>query len=198
MHDLPDTRTSLLARLHDRADQQAWDEFARVYEPAVFRLARLRGLQDADARDLTQEVLTAVAGAIHRWEAQGQPGGFRAWLYTIARNLTVNALTRGGRHRGSGDSAVLRMLSDVPSTDEDTTAFALEYRRQAFSEAAAEVRREVQPSTWQAFWLSAIEGVEIAEVARRLSVTVGVVYASRSRVLARLRQQVEALEGKEA
>lgn len=197
MHDLPETRTSLLARLRDRADQQAWDEFATVYEPAVFRLARKRGLQDADARDLTQEVLAAVARSIDRWESQGQPGGFRAWLYTIARNLTVNALTRGGRHRGSGDSAVWRMLSDVPSDDDETTAFALEYRREAFSQAAAEVRGDVQPSTWQAFWLSAIEGVEIAEVARRLKVSVGVVYASRSRVLARLRQRVEALEGRE-
>jgi len=197
MHDLPETRTSLLARLRDRADQQAWDEFATVYEPAVFRLARKRGLQDADARDLTQEVLAAVARSIDRWESQGQPGGFRAWLYTIARNLTVNALTRGGRHRGSGDSAVWRMLSDVPSDDEETTAFALAYRREAFSQAAAEVRGDVQPSTWQAFWLSAIEGVEIAEVARRLNVSVGVVYASRSRVLARLRQRVEALEGRE-
>jgi RNA polymerase sigma-70 factor (ECF subfamily) len=197
MYDLPDTRATLLARLHDRADQQAWDEFSRVYEPAVFRLARQRGLQEADAQDLTQEVLTAVAGAIHRWESDGRPGGFRAWLYTIARNLTVNALTRGARQRGSGDSAVWQMLHDVPDAGADTTGFLWEYRRQAFALAATEVEHEVQPSTWQAFWLSAIDGLTIAEVAARLKVSVGVVYAARSRILARLRQKVEELEGKD-
>ncbi len=196
MYDLPETRISLLARLKDRTDQHAWDEFVRVYEPAVYRLARQRGLQDADALDLTQEVLGAVSGAIHRWKPGDEPGGFRAWLYTIARNLTVNALTRGPRHRGAGDTAVLDLLREAPEQSVDSTLYTLEYRRQAFALAAEAVRDEVQASTWQAFWLSAVEGLEIAEVAVKLTVSVGVVYAARSRVLAKLRQKVEQLEGK--
>lgn len=196
MHDLPETRISLLTRLKDGSDQHAWAEFVRVYEPAVYRLARQRGLQDADALDLTQEVLGAVSRAIHRWKPGDEPGGFRAWLYTIARNLTVNALTRGPRHRGAGDTAILDQLSEAPEQRADSTRFTLEYRRQAFALAAEAVRDEFQASTWQAFWLSAVENVAIVEVAATLGVSVGVVYAARSRVLAKLRQKVEQLEGK--
>ncbi|MDZ4779007.1 MAG: sigma-70 family RNA polymerase sigma factor [Planctomycetia bacterium] len=195
MHDLPDTRLSLLARLQDRGDRLAWDEFVRVYEPAMYRLARQRGLQDADARDLTQDVLGAVSGAIHRWTPGETPGGFRAWLYTIARNLTVNALTRGGRHRGAGDTAVFDILQATPDDRAEATQFSIEYRRQAFAQAAEAVRDEVRTSTWQAFWMTAVEGMEIAAVAAKLNVSVGVVYAARSRVLARLREKVEQLEG---
>ncbi len=195
MHDLPETRATLLARLRDRTDRAAWEEFAQVYEPSVYRLARRKGLQDADAKDLTQDVLTAVAGAIERWEPNRQPGGFRAWLYTIARNMAVNALSRGARHRGAADSAVWRRLNEI-CDDAEATAYSIEYRRSAFALAATEVQDEVQPATWQAFWLTAIEGEEIADVAARLHVSIGVVYAARSRVLARLRQKVEALEGK--
>lgn len=196
MYDLPETRHSLLARLQDRGDRLAWEEFVLVYEPAVYRLARRRGLQDADARDLTQDVLGAVAGAIHRWAPGDTPGGFRAWLYTIARNLTVNALARGGRHRGAGDTATFELLNAAPERREETSLFTIEYRREAFARAAEAVRDEVQPATWLAFWLTAVEGVDIEAAAARLHVSIGVVYAARSRVLARLRAKVEQWEGK--
>ena len=57
----PETRASLIVRLPDPADTRAWDEFAAVYAPLVYRLARRHGLQPADADDLVQEVFSAVA-----------------------------------------------------------------------------------------------------------------------------------------
>src|SRR5262249_54659976 len=94
MNDLPETRHSLLVRLCDRSDREAWDEFAAIYEPAVYRLARGKGFQHADALDLVQEVLWGVAKAIDRWSPDAERGRFRTWLFRVARNVTVNALVR--------------------------------------------------------------------------------------------------------
>src|SRR5438477_521039 len=91
----PDTRASLIVRLPNAADARAWDEFLAIYGPLVYHLARRRGLQPADADDVVQEVLAAVSRSVEAWIARADRGQFRAWLLTIARNLAINALTRG-------------------------------------------------------------------------------------------------------
>jgi RNA polymerase sigma-70 factor (ECF subfamily) len=103
----PTTRHSLVLRLRDRDDEAAWTEFVAIYEPLVYGLTRRKGLQDADARDLCQEVFRAVAGAIERWDPDPAKGKFRAWLFRIARNLLVNFFADQRRHpRGTGSTSV--------------------------------------------------------------------------------------------
>jgi RNA polymerase sigma-70 factor (ECF subfamily) len=194
MDEPPPTRASLILRLRDPADADAWREFVSLYEPLVYDLARRRGLQDADARDLCQDVLLTVARAIHRWDPEPARGTFRGWLSRIARNLLVNFLTRQRQPRGSGATSVQELLEAQPSADPSATAlFEAEYRRRVFRWAADEIRGEFTPSTWQAFWLTAVTGRIPKEVASELGLTVGAVYIARSRVLARLRQRVEEL-----
>ena len=84
MDDSPATRRSLIVKLRDPADSAAWGEFVAIYEPLIYRLARRKGLQDADARDVCQEVFQAVARAIDRWEPDR--GSFRGWLSRIAQS----------------------------------------------------------------------------------------------------------------
>jgi RNA polymerase sigma-70 factor (ECF subfamily) len=69
MAEIPATRASLLVRLRDPHNRAAWREFVDLYAPLVYGYARKQGLQDADAADLSQEVLGAVAGAIGRLQA---------------------------------------------------------------------------------------------------------------------------------
>src|SRR5436190_8823029 len=191
MPDPPTTRHSLLVRLRAPGDEAAWHEFVGLYEPLVYRLARQKGLQDADAQDLCQEVFRAVAGAIGRWNPDG--GSFRGWLRTITRNLCINLLARQRRHpRGSGDSEVQALLAEQPQPDPEASAiFDAEYGRRLFEWAADDVRGEFTLKTWEAFRRTAVEGKKPADAAAELGMTVGAVYIARSRVLARLRQRVE-------
>jgi RNA polymerase sigma-70 factor (ECF subfamily) len=191
----PTTRFSLVLRLRNPHDEVAWAEFVQIYEPLIYRLARNKGLQDADARDLCQEVFRAVAGAIERWDPDPAKGKFRAWLFRIARNLLINFLGSQRRLvRGSGSTSVQMLLNAEPARDTQAEAeFQTEFQRRAFRWAAEQVRMEFADSTWQAFWRTGVENRPIAEVAKELGISVGAVYIARSRVLARLRERVEQL-----
>jgi RNA polymerase sigma-70 factor (ECF subfamily) len=164
-----------------------------IYTPLVHRLARARGLQEADAADLVQEVFRAVAGAIDRWDPDPSKGTFRAWLFRIARNLILNALAAQRRHpRGSGDTDVRLLLEAQPEPNpEDSALFEAEYRRRLFQWAAARCRGEFRASTWQAFWRTSVEGEPPGDAARALGMTVGAVYVARSRVMARLKRAID-------
>jgi RNA polymerase sigma factor (sigma-70 family) len=196
MEEIPKTRPSLLVRIRDPQDEPAWAEFVEIYEPLVYRLARRRGFQHADAVELTQEVLLAVASAIDRWEPDPARGKFRTWLFRIARNLMINWLAREQRHpRASGDSRVRDLLDQQPApAGEDSALFEEEYKRQAFRWAAEQIRGRFHETTWKAFWRTSVEGEPIKQVAGTLGITAGAVYIARSRVMARLRQTIEGLD----
>ncbi len=196
MERTPTTRISLLVRLRNPQDSRAWFEFTEVYAPLIYRLARRKGLQDADASDLTQEVLRAVARAVERDAYDPARGSFRGWLFRIARNLTVNHLLAQARQvRGSGDTGVRDLLEALPAPEDDPAAFSAEYRRQLLWWAAEQVRGEFSELTWRAFWLAGVEGLSAQEVAETLDTTAGTVYHCKSRVMARLRKKIEEVEG---
>src|SRR5437870_8680075 len=107
MSDSPITRASLLVRLRDAQDEWAWSQFVEIYAPLVYGYARKHGLQDADAADLTQDILRTVAGAVGRLEYDPQRGSFRGWLFTVVRNRLRDFLASQRRHcQGSGDPGV--------------------------------------------------------------------------------------------
>src|ERR1700758_5358810 len=105
MEQSPATRASLLIRLRDPHDKEAWGQFVRLYAPVIYGFARKRGLQDADAADLMQDVLRSLATALGRLDYDPVRGTFRGWLFTVTRNKVFNFLDkRGRREQATGDS----------------------------------------------------------------------------------------------
>lgn len=196
MTPTPTTRTSLLLRLCNSEDHEAWAEFVILYEPVIYRSLRRHGLQDADARDVMQELLLAVNRSIDRWDPTKDCGSFRGWLRRVARNLVINWMKqRGRRVVATGGSDLQSMLDMVPATDEpDTIQFDREFHRALFHRAGARVRGEVHSATWQAFWETTVVGTSSADAAMKLGMTVGAVRVAKCRVLARLQAAVAELE----
>lgn len=187
MSDAPQTSPSLLFRLKEGDDEAAWEEFVAIYRPVIVRLAMLKGLQHCDAEDLAQQVLISVSKNILKWEQDAQRARFRTWLQKVVRNATLNALTRSAGERGVGGTSVLNLLNAQPShSHEDSALFDLEWKREAFRWAADQVREEFQSATWEAFWLTAVEGLSAPEAAERVKKSVGAVYVARSRVMQRI------------
>lgn len=187
----PETRVSLLIRLRNPADQEAWSEFVEIYRPVIWRLARGKGLQEADAQDLVQQVLLNVSRAVAQWQPDSERARFRTWLNRVAENAIWNALCRRRPDRGSGNSEIHAILDLHPDdAAADTALLRLEHRREVFRWAARQVRPEFQAHTWDAFWLTAVEDWDIERVARHLGKNAGAIYAARSRVMRRLQQKI--------
>ena len=192
---LPETRASLILRLQDADDVVAWDEFVDIYAPAIFRAATRRGLQAADADNLIQEVLLAVSQSVTRWLERDDRGSFRAWLLRIARNETVNMLTRRAtRSLGADGEQAQQEVNSLADNGEITSIIEHEYERAVFQWAADKVRQSVAHHTWQAFWLTHVEGHSIEHAAKLLNTRPGNIYFGRSRVMTRIRSLVQQYE----
>jgi RNA polymerase sigma-70 factor (ECF subfamily) len=197
MADSASTRPSLLLRIRDTADRQAWSEFVELYAPLVHAFACKHGLQDADAADLTQEVLRSIAGVVGRFEYDAQRGSFRGWLFTVVRNRLRNFLTARRRHGESiGGKTAREALDELPAREEDIAQlWDREYERRLFDWAAEQVRQDCSHQTWQAFWLTAVDGLGGQEVARLLGITTAAVYLAKRRVMERLKEYLRQVEG---
>jgi RNA polymerase sigma factor (sigma-70 family) len=195
MADSVTTRPSLLARIKNTGDRQAWAEFVDIYAPLIYGFAHKQGLQDADAADLTQEVLGAVARSAARLDYDPARGTFRGWLFRVVRNeLCDFGAARSRRERGTGDTDMKRLLEEQPAPSEaEVAAWESDYERQLFALACEQVRRDFNETTWQAFWLTAIQGKSGKEVAGVLNMTTAAVYLAKRRVIARLRHQIDYL-----
>lgn len=182
----PKTRASLIARICDLGDQVAWAEFVDIYQPVVQRFIQRYSLQDADAAEVSQEVLARVAKSIHTWEGDRQHSSFRGWLYRITRNLTIDFL-----RKSQAECARVTTQTDGLSQFADPEAsvsaeFQAEYEKQLFHWAAEHLKPQFKAVNWQAFWLSTVEGLAIEDVASQLKIECSTVYVARTRIMARL------------
>lgn len=191
----PETHASLLLQLQAGGNHEAWLEFVSTYRPIIYRLARRRGLQDADSQDLAQQVLVSISHAIEHWQKNDESVRFRHWLRRVAKNAICNALTRQPKDRAGGGTSVHNLLEEQAAPDQLLVReLELEHRRELFLRAAAVVKTDVAADTWQVFQLAVVEGLPIEDVAARLNKSVGAAYAARGRVMNRLRQVVNEME----
>ena len=152
-------------------------------------------MQQADAEDVAQLVLVAVAKAVEQREHDPKRAKFRTCLGRVAHNAILNALARGKPDRGSGGSALLTVLSGRESpSGPGSDLLRLEHRREVFRWAVRQVRKEFHQATWDAFWLTAVEGRPVEAVAEDLGKNRGAIYAARSRVMRRIQEVVTEYE----
>jgi RNA polymerase sigma-70 factor, ECF subfamily len=191
MHQWPETNESLICRVKDPTDAASWSVFLAIYRPVVVRMACGQGLQHADAEDLAQQVFLSVSKAIAAWEPDAHQPPFRVWLARITRNAIVNKLTRQKPDAPGGSTSVLNLLHELPERKDETAQQLIEEsRREAMRWAADEIRSEFTEVTWAMFWLTAIEGVSVAEVAQQQNKSPGAVYMARFKVMQRLKEKV--------
>ena len=196
MHE---TRASLLVRIRDPKDVLAWSEFVRLYAPLIHSYGMKHGLQDCDAADLTQETMRRVLRAAPEFVYDASKGSFRGWLFTIARNeIRKFAARDANRSRGTGDTNMRQILEAVPDRDSERCDWDRDYLLNLFHWAAKRVKVEFRDSTWQSFWRTVALGEEIETVARDLGVSSGAIYIARSRVTARIKREIAAVEGEHA
>lgn len=191
------TSQTLLIRMREASDDAAWSEFARLYVPLLRKFALLRGVEAQDADDLVQEVLKTVAQSIRGFEYDPARGTFRDWLFIVMRSKVARHFKKAARRpQGSGGDTVRLMMEEQPAPEEHAD-WDLEYRRRMFAWAAEKVRQVVSEKTWRAFSMTTVENRPVAEAAQALGMTPGAVHVAKSRVIARMREQIASVAGEE-
>lgn len=190
------TSASLLGRLRlDSPGQDDWNDFARRYEPMIRQWCRRWRLQEADAEDVAQEVLARLASRLRSFEYDPAKS-FRSYVKTVAHFAWCDLLESRKRPGagGSGDSVVLDRLNAVEARDDLQARLLEAFDHELLEEATARIRLRVEPRTWDAFHLTAVEGLSGVEAAERTGMAVAAVFKAKSKIQKMLREEVRRLE----
>jgi RNA polymerase sigma-70 factor (ECF subfamily) len=190
------TSPTLLGRLrHQPTDQQAWDSFVARYGPTIFAWCRQQKLPEADAEEVTQNVLILLAEKMRSF-AYDPTRSFRGWLRTLTRHAWSDYLTARQRvGRGSGDSEVLDILARVPAREDLVSQLEGHFDLEVLEEAGARVQLRVDKASWDVYQLTTVQGLSVQEAAQKLGKSVGAVYKARQRVHKLLQDEVRKLKG---
>jgi len=191
---LPPTRATLLARLRrDPTSEAAWDEFVEQYGRHIYRWCRKWRLQDADAEDVTQEILLKLARKLRDF-AYDPKSSFRGWLKTVAHHAWRDFVDSRGRARAIGDEHVWGLLQSVEAREDLVAKLEEAFDYELLEAAKVQVQLRVAPHTWEAFRLVAIERLPVAQVAARVEMQVAMVYVAKSKVQKMLQHEIRKLE----
>ncbi len=186
----PPTRPTLLLRLREAGDDASWAEFVEIYTPLIHRYCLNRGLQPADADDVTQDVMRSIFRSLRDFRYDPERGTFRSWLYTVTRHEVNRHLKRLSKLPRTGASTTLTLKIEQTPDPREERDWDLEYRRQMFAWAAEAVRPEFSEAHWQAFIQTTIDGHDPAEVGAGLGLSRAAVYIAKSRIVKRLREKI--------
>jgi RNA polymerase sigma-70 factor (ECF subfamily) len=189
-----ETRASLLERLRDPTDREAWEDFVKRYVPRIFRWCRSRGLQQAEAEDVTQEVLFKLAARMKTFVYDPERS-FRAWLMTVTHHAWFdfkNDRQRAGLGQGGDEGQEL--LTSIPAGDDLVKQLEEEFKLELLEKAMARVQLRVEPHTWRAFKGMVIDGRSAADVAAEEGMTVNAVFKAVSRVRQLVREEFKRLD----
>jgi RNA polymerase sigma-70 factor (ECF subfamily) len=182
------TPVSLLERLRRPDAQAAWKRFVELYTPLIYSWAGRLGLQASDAADLVQDVFVTLLRAMPAFRYDPSRS-FRSWLRTLVANRWRDSCRRAAARRQGQEPRPEELA--LPDTAE--AVWEEEYRQHLVAQALRLMQSDFQPATWQACWRIVVEGQAPADVARDLGITLAAAYTAKSRVLHRLRQELEGM-----
>lgn len=183
---------SLAIRLRD-GSADAWRELVDLYGPLVDHWCSQAGLSASTRADIGQDVFLAVHRGIERFDATGPRATFRGWLWTITRNAVLQ-WRRRREPEGRGGSTAEAQLAQIPdlweSASIDEPPSTADETASLLRRALRQIRPNVEPHTWNAFWNTAVLGQSAPDVADELGLTPAAVRQAKSRMLRRLRRQL--------
>jgi RNA polymerase sigma-70 factor (ECF subfamily) len=192
---LPTTRVTLLWQLRqDPSDQASWDEFVDRYGRHIYRWCRQWKLQDADAEDVTQDILVKLTQKLRAF-AYDPSRSFRGWLKTVTHHAWRDFEdSRRRTQLTAGDGQLQELMLSLEAREDLAQKLEEAFDLELLEAAKARVRLRVAPHTWEAFRLIAIEGLPVAEVAARVHLQVAMVYVAKSKVQKMLHEEIGKLE----
>src|SRR5262249_9135205 len=189
------TSLTLLQRLWAN-EPDAWRTMVHLYTPLLYHWCARAGVKGADADDILQEVLRAVATHVATFRRDRPGDTFRGWLRAITKNMILLHFRRSDRQpRGSGGTEILTQPQEVtapaaePVGDEDEKTETDGLCRRALEL----VRGEFEERTWQMFWLTFVDERSAVDIAAELGITPAAGRKAKSRVLRRLKEEVADL-----
>lgn len=188
------TRETLLLRLRDPEDDASWTEFAEIYTPLLYGYCKKRGIQQADAADIVQDVMRSVALAMRSFEYDPAKGKFKGWLFTAIRHA-IGRYFKNLRRRPltPADSQFTEMLESTPEESE-TVDWERDYQRELLKWALEKVKPEFAERIWNAFEQTALHGREPADVSEEIGMTKNAVAIAKFRVTKRLKEKAESVD----
>jgi RNA polymerase sigma-70 factor, ECF subfamily len=185
--------STLLDQIRARRPE-AWQRLVDLYGPVVYRWCRQLGVGRADAADVVQDVFAAVAAGASRFRRERPEHSFGAWLRTVTRSKVCDHFRRRrGLLDAAGGTNAQQQFLNVPESIEESLSLSVSLKPDSrFVHRTLEVvRAEFEPHTWDAFWRIAVDGQSPAEVAAAMNLSLPAVYQAKSRVLRRLRRELD-------
>lgn len=200
LENLLPTRQSLLSRLRDWDDQDSWRDFFELYWRLIFDVARKSGLSEADAQDVVQETIMAVANQMPEFRYDPTRGRFKGWLCQITRRRIADRLRKQYREPRAatqeGDAQALESISDG-SVEAMESLWDAEWKQQLYQLALERVKRRIRPEHFQIFDLYVLQGWPVTRVAKTLGVSVPLIYVTRHRVGSQLKAEIKRLQAED-
>jgi RNA polymerase sigma factor (sigma-70 family) len=189
-----DTSLTLLERLQKNPDDpQAWNRFIERYQPRIRRWCLSWGLQDSDADDVAQDVLVKLFAALRKFQYDPSRS-FRAWLKTVTQHVWLDFVAARRRHPVQTSERIDTIADSAEAQSDLERQLEDAFEHELLEVAMRRIKERAKPTNWEAFHLTAIEGLSGAEVARRLGIPVGHVFVAKHRVQKMLQDEVRILK----
>lgn len=196
------TRSSLVHRLRNWSDHGSWQDFFDTYWKLIYAVAIKAGLSEAEARDVVQETVVAVAKQMRDGGYDRTKSSFKNWLCLISRRRIIDHFRKRtdpklrpapqADDETSRTDTIARMPD--PASLELDAVWEEEWQKNLLDAAIERVKQQVTPKQFQIFDLSVLRDLPMSDVTKILKVNAAQIYLARHRVGALVKKEAKRLD----